>query len=249
MDVLAVNVPAAAPTPRTILSLFPQVDWSAHVHLALVVSQTSVPYAAVASSVLFAFAPLADIRRIRDARNTLSLPFLPFFFYLLQSVMFLLYACATANTLLMLTTTLGTVMGASYVRVYYAFTDHKASARRWLSAGGLVAAILVGVVATCNPAVAALYIGVPGNAVMIMTAVSPLAKVRHIVATRDASSLPVGMSVMNAVAGGIWTLYGMLLDDMLVIFPNAVSTVVGLVQVALILRYAPAGKDKRDHVV
>ncbi|KAH9076460.1 hypothetical protein Ae201684P_010404 [Aphanomyces euteiches] len=219
---------------------------------AVVASRRLIPYAAVASSILFAVAPLHDIRRIRQSRNTLSLPFLPFFLYVVQSMMFLLYALATSNALLMFTTSLGSILGTFYVWSYYKHMNDKTSARKWfLGGGGLL--FMLGVIATAFDAQdAALWIGIPGNAVMVMTAVSPLAKASHIVRTQDASSLPVGMSVMNAVAGGFWTIYGVLLDDILVTFPNAVSTIVGLIQVALILRFArpsTSTSSKRSHIV
>ena len=45
------------------------------------------------------------------------------------------------------------------------------------------------------------------------------------------------MSLMNALAGGVWTLYGMLLEDILVIFPNFMTLVMGIFQLVLIWKY------------
>ena len=48
---------------------------------------------------------------------------------------------------------------------------------------------------------------------------------------------------MNALAGGVWTLYGFLLDDIVVIFPNFVTLIMGLIQLFLIWKYP--GKNGR----
>ena len=87
-------------------------------------------------------------------------------------------------------------------------------------------------------------IGLAGNIVMILTAASPLGQLRYILSTKDASCIPFGMSVMNVIAGGIWTMYGILLEDMLVIFPNFVTLAMGLVQLGLVFLYPRTSSKK-----
>ncbi|EQC35352.1 hypothetical protein SDRG_07064 [Saprolegnia diclina VS20] len=219
-------------------------DWTA---LSVAMGQTMIPYIAVLSSLLFAVAPLPDIRRIRAAKSTLTLPFGPFFFYLLQSALFLLYALVTSNRLLQTTTTVGTVLGAYYVAIYYTYTLEKRLARWHLLLGALLYVFLLHGAMVKPTHEAKVLIGIPGNIVMVLTAVSPLSKLPDIIRRRDASCLPVGMSIMNVLAGGVWALYGLMLDDMVVVFPNAISTLVGLVQVGLLVKYPPT--SKAEHVV
>ncbi|OQR96274.1 hypothetical protein ACHHYP_16282 [Achlya hypogyna] len=215
--------------------------------LAATIGWTLIPYIAVVSSLLFAIAPIADIRRIRVAQSTLSLPFAPFFFYMLQSALFLLYACVTSNKLLTATTMVGSVLGSYYVIIYYTYSKEKRLARWYLLLGFCFYALLLHGASVKSTQEAKMIVGVPGNIVMILTAVSPMSKLPDIIRRKDASCLPTGMSVMNAVAGAVWTLYGIMLSDMVVIFPNVISTVVGIVQVLLLVKYPPP--SKAEHVV
>ncbi|KAJ0388936.1 hypothetical protein ATCC90586_011054 [Pythium insidiosum] len=47
------------------------------------------------------------------------------------------------------------------------------------------------------------------------------------------------MSVMNVVAGGVWMIYGIMLRDLLISLPNLFALTMGVIQVALILRFPP----------
>ncbi|ETV96094.1 hypothetical protein, variant 1 [Aphanomyces invadans] len=139
-----------------------RVDWASHARVALATSQAMIPYAAIGSSILFALAPLPDIRRIRRAKHTLSLPFLPFFFYALQSAIFLVYAWVTANPVLKTTTSLGVLLGTYYLAVYYTYSSDKVVARKWMAGGFAVVLALMGIAATWEAADAAMMIGLPG---------------------------------------------------------------------------------------
>ncbi|ETV96095.1 hypothetical protein, variant 2 [Aphanomyces invadans] len=138
-----------------------RVDWASHARVALATSQAMIPYAAIGSSILFALAPLPDIRRIRRAKHTLSLPFLPFFFYALQSAIFLVYAWVTANPVLKTTTSLGVLLGTYYLAVYYTYSSDKVVARKWMAGGFAVVLALMGIAATWEAADAAMMIGLP----------------------------------------------------------------------------------------
>ncbi|RHY51438.1 hypothetical protein DYB38_001023 [Aphanomyces astaci] len=68
--------------PPCRLVALPPVDWTSHAHLAMTMSEAMMPYAAVGSSILVA--PLADIRRMRQAKHTYAVAANPTsFFYAL----------------------------------------------------------------------------------------------------------------------------------------------------------------------
>ncbi|OQR93680.1 hypothetical protein THRCLA_08382 [Thraustotheca clavata] len=219
-------------------------DWSA---LCMSFGRVLVPYLAVLTSFLFAIAPYPDVRRIRIAKSTLQYPFAPFFFYLMQCITFLLYAYVTSNPLLATTMTIGSALGSYYVGVYYTYTKYKMLAHRYFLCGACLYLVLLHGAIVKSTAEAKTLIGVPGNVVMVLTGVSPLTKMPDIIRRNDASPLPVGMSIMNVVAGAIWTIYGIMLSDIVVIFPNVITTIVGIIQVSLILIYGTPPQEK--HIV
>jgi uncharacterized protein with PQ loop repeat len=87
-----------------------------------------------------------------------------------------------------------------------------------------------------------MIIGIPTNILSTVTSMSPLGQLKTILARKDASCLPQGMSIMNIVAGTVWLIYGMILDDILVIFPNIIAITMGIIQVTLIVLYSSRGK-------
>lgn len=88
---------------------------------------------------------------------------------------------------------------------------------------------------TKEPSDAQWIIGIPGNVLSFLTAGSPLLQLKTILRQKDASCLPFGMSVMNVVAGGVWMVYGIMLKDPLVIYPNMFALTMGIIQVSLLL--------------
>ena len=84
---------------------------------------------------------------------------------------------------------------------------------------------------------------------MILTAGAPLAQLRTIVRKQDASSFPVGMCTMNAVAGVIWTIYGIMIDDIVVTFPNCVGGLLGFFQLFIIWKYPVGHTLPKTHTI
>ncbi|CAH0520346.1 unnamed protein product [Peronospora belbahrii] len=170
----------------------------------------SVPIVAIGSSIVFAISPWPTILTIRRARSTLQFPFAPFFFYFVQSIIYTLYGWTTSNLVVGGTSLLGVV---------------------------LVIMLLAHQVATRSPEETQIITGIPANILSVFTAASPLLQLKNILRRKDASCLPLGMSSMNVVAGTIWSIYGIMLGDLLVICPNLFALTMGVIQVSLILLY------------
>lgn len=181
------------------------------------------------------------VATIRRARSTLQFAFAPFFFYFVQSVIYTLYGYTTGNLVVGGTSLLGVVLGGFYVASYYRFARDKRQARRLLSSAAVFLMLLASQVATKPLEDTQLLTGVPANVLSFLTASSPLLQLPTILRTKDASGLPFGMSVMNVVAGSVWTTYGLMLGDPLVILPNMFALTMGIIQVSLVFMY-PGGK-------
>ncbi|CAH0474620.1 unnamed protein product [Peronospora belbahrii] len=197
----------------------------------------SVPIVAIGSSIVFAISPWPTILTIRRARSTLQFPFAPFFFYFVQSIIYTLYGWTTSNLVVGGTSLLGVVLGLYYVLVYYKYAHDRTQVTRMLTSAMLVIMLLAHQVATRSPEETQIITGIPANILSVFTAASPLLQLKNILRRKDASCLPLGMSSMNVVAGTIWSIYGIMLGDLLVICPNLFALTMGVIQVSLILLY------------
>ncbi|DAZ97147.1 TPA: hypothetical protein N0F65_004761 [Lagenidium giganteum] len=206
-------------------------------YMSTFLAAKSVPVIAAGTSIVFAVSPWTTVRTIARARSTLQFSFAPFYFYFVQSVIFGLYAYATSNVLMGATTAFGSMLDLHYVLVYYRHATDKTQPFRLLTIATACILFLWVHTAGKSPDDAKVIIGVPGNILSVLTSASPLLQVKTIIQRRDASSLPFGMSVMNVVSGGVWMIYGIMLRDILVIFPNGFAFVMGIIQVALIMAF------------
>lgn len=209
----------------------------------------AVPIVAVGSAVVFSFSPWPTIAIIRRERTTLQFPFAPFFFYFVQSIIYTLYGWTTSNPVVGGTSLLGVVLGSYYVLVYYKYTRDRTQATRMLSTAMVVLLLLSHQVMTRPSEETQLLIGIPANILSVFTAASPLLQLKSILRRKDASGIPFGMSVMNVIGGTIWSTYGIMLGDPLVMCPNLFALTMGIIQVALALRYpGKKGDDPIDRM-
>lgn len=69
--------------------------------------------------------------------------------------------------------------------------------------------------------------------------VAPLETLKRIVRTKNASSMPVTMSVVAFVNGILWVWTSAILDDMFVLTPNVAGAALGGIQVVVYVMYRP----------
>ncbi|KAI9918186.1 hypothetical protein PsorP6_013150 [Peronosclerospora sorghi] len=215
------------------------------VYMTSFLASKSVPFVAIGSSIVFAISPWPTVATIRRSRSTLQFSFAPFFFYFVQSVIYTLYGYTMRNVVVGGTSLLGVVLGSYYVGIFYQYAPDKTQATKMLTSALLFVLVLTHQMTTRSADEAQWLIGIPANVLSVLTAASPLLQVPRIVRRRDASCLPLGMSTMNVVAGTIWSIYGLMLGDMLVICPNVFALTMGVIQVSLVMRYPGGGKDVR----
>ncbi|RAW24690.1 hypothetical protein PC110_g18884, partial [Phytophthora cactorum] len=68
---------------------------------------------------------------------------------------------------------------------------------------------------------------------------SPLETMGKVIRTKSAASLPIELCLASLVAGALWSALAIGQNDMFVLTPNALGTMLGIVQVALYLVYPP----------
>lgn len=85
---------------------------------------------------------------------------------------------------------------------------------------------------------AILPINILGHTITLFNIVlfaAPLAKLGSILRTRSATSLPTAMIVISAVNNALWTLYGILIQDMVVLLPSILGFLLSGFQVLVLL--------------
>lgn len=82
----------------------------------------------------------------------------------------------------------------------------------------------------------------------LMFYLSPLAKLRRVLRTKSAASIPIAMCAMALLNNTLWLVYAILIDDRFIMVPNIVCVTFGSFQVGLYIKYRPNrdGAGKRN---
>ena len=71
----------------------------------------------------------------------------------------------------------------------------------------------------------------------VMMAISPLLQIRRMLETRSSADLSLGYLGVLLIGFGLWVAYGVSLGNLALIVPNGVALVVGLLTLAVALRF------------
>ncbi|GMF22193.1 unnamed protein product [Phytophthora lilii] len=82
-------------------------------------------------------------------------------------------------------------------------------------------------------------LGYMSVAMNLLLKFAPLETIKRIIRSRNASSMPVTMSVVAFVNGCLWVWTSAILDDMFVLTPNAAGAALGGIQVIVYVMYRP----------
>ncbi|KAG3118347.1 hypothetical protein PI124_g1457 [Phytophthora idaei] len=204
---------------------------------------------ATCSSLMLYVSPWPEFRRIQRRRSPGDVSLLPVVMLFCNAFMWCVYGCVADNIFpLVVINAFGVctslIFSAIYVR--WGSTEQRIYARRlWLGAGTAMllasAYAVLGVYGATNqqPVEIAATLGFVCVACNVCLFASPLETMGKVIRTKSAASLPIELCLASLVAGALWSALTIGQNDMFVLTPNALGTMLGIVQVALYLVYPP----------
>lgn len=197
---------------------------------------------------------LPEIKQVRKTQTTLgkSVQLLPILSMFVNCVLWSLYGLL-ANEWFPLVTTNVVGVGLS---TYYALVFHRYSPvhlRR--TVGHYIVGTLIGLsFVLCYPVFSTKpqkviqkhigYLAITACAVMFG---SPLAVLREVCVKQSTDILPFRMIVAGVINSSLWGIYGLILNDIVLIVPNAVNLALGCTQLSLFCIY-PSTKTSYDKI-
>lgn len=88
---------------------------------------------------------------------------------------------------------------------------------------------------TCTQLISLNVLGQITTAVNVILFAAPLAKLGVILKTRNATSLPTAMTSISCLSNAVWTLYALLIDDLIVLLPSLLGFILSFFQVLVLL--------------
>jgi solute carrier family 50 protein (sugar transporter) len=241
--------PAAAPPAHGV----PEEPGAMHQWLRLLSFSFLLKAAAIMSSVVLTLSPLRAIWRIQQEKDTLTYAPYCFFCVAVCGLQWCAYGTfaflVTSNygfLILVYSNVLGVVMGTFYVYTYWCNMNCKLRKKQFMDccyAAAAIYAFEATVVPSTSHARALLIVGTMSACMSVLVSCAPLAELKTIVKTKDASAIPSDIVCASFMASILWLACAVLLHDLWILVPNIAGLVLGGFQLFLLMVFQPP-KDK-----
>merc|ERR1719379_745062 len=201
--------------------------------------------AAIMSSVVLTLSPLRAIWRIQQERDTLTYAPYCFFCVAVCGLQWCAYGTfaflVTSNygfLILVYSNVLGVVMGTFYVYTYWCNMNCKLRKKQFMDccyAAAAIYAFEATVVPSTSHARALLIVGTMSACMSVLVSCAPLAELKTIVKTKDASAIPSDIVCASFMASILWLACAVLLHDLWILVPNIAGLVLGGFQLFLLV--------------
>jgi len=202
---------------------------------------------AIASTIGIFFCGLPSICiRIRSRGSTDGIGSAPFLLTLLNAIFWLQYGTLKNDRVVLAVNWIGLVLSA-VCTVYYYVNSRSKKRLNQLLALELVTVIAMYRYVHRRAVIETETIDNLGLACMLLNianVASPLFAVGHVIRSKSTESLPFTLCVGSFVVTAQWLLYGILVDDFYITFPNATAVMISGCQLLLFLIYP----RRNDHL-
>jgi solute carrier family 50 protein (sugar transporter) len=206
-----------------------------------------------ATSVAVGASPAPSYYRMYQRRSTGDMSILPVVALFGNCYLWMIYGYLVGNFVpLFAVCAFGGTTSIIFMIVFYLLTPDRAFVYKLWAVAALCSVVLavyaaIGVAGVTNQPRHQVeqILGYFAVALNLCLYASPLATMRHVVAVKDASSMPITMSIVGVVNGCLWVSVAVGDDDMFVLVPNAVGALLSAVQIALYGVYRPGKYAQR----
>ncbi|XP_055330177.1 sugar transporter SWEET1-like [Paramacrobiotus metropolitanus] len=186
---------------------------------------------------------IPSCRKIVRNGTTGELSGLPFVASMFSCAMWTHYGLLKGDTPLILVNSVGLAMQIVYIIVFWRYAVSKTSVNQQIvtSVGSVLIIVASTRLLTDNSEEAVLYQGLICCLATCFFCAAPLATLAHVLRTRNTESLPFIWILMTFLVCSEWLLYGYLIQDVFVQFPNFVGMLLSGIQLSLFLFFPSHG--------
>jgi len=186
---------------------------------------------------LFLFlSPIPTIRRIVRARNSLEYSQLPYLAQVVESSFWSLWAIAQGDRLEMLINNLiGITFMTIYVIIFTCFVSNVKRNSTYLQILVSVVLVTIGIVVLLfvENSTASLFLSIAAVVLNCIKYASPLSVAKLVIQTKSVTYMPLPLTIACMLCSILWGMYGVLLNDIWIIVPNACGVVCSTMQIIL----------------
>ncbi|CAA21014.3 Sugar transporter SWEET [Caenorhabditis elegans] len=219
--------------------------------------QTILPYlsfTALSSTVAFFLCGLQICHRIKTRGSSEGTSPAPFLLSFLSCGLFIQYGLLKDDDVITYCNGIGCFLQACYLMYFYYMTRNRRFLNKVISIElGIIGIVVYWVAHSTNSHLTkTTYVGNYCIFLNICSVAAPLFDIGKVVRNKSSESLPLPLCVACFVVCLQWMFYGYIVDDIVILVPNVIATVISILQLSLFIIYpgAPAGvlPQKYEHI-
>ncbi|KAK0070504.1 sugar transporter SWEET1 [Biomphalaria pfeifferi] len=206
--------------------------------------------AATVTSFIVQFIGIKICFEIISKGNTGDISSIPFIAFFISTAIWLKYGLMTELTNVILTSALGTLLQLIYIYVYYLYCTKKFQFYVFLIIGMMLIVIPLAYVDFYESEFgrAKRNLGVYCGGLTILCYASPLATLSEVLKQKSTHSVSFPLCFVNFVSASLWTLYGAIIKDRVLVISNVFGIFLGFIQFYLFYKFG-CRNTKPTHVL
>lgn len=187
-------------------------------------------------------------RDIYQQKSTRGIDSTPFIGGTCIGLLMLKYAALLQDPAMLQVNIAAMFLNIIYIGFFYVYAvDRKAELYKPASYATVFVAIILGYAELESPELLEFRYGLLVTVLMLALVGSPLKDVKEIIRKKDSSSILFPLTFMGTIVSFLWLLYGIILDNVFMVFQNAVGFTLCAVQLYLVYLY-PSPQTKKSRV-
>ncbi|XP_076184096.1 sugar transporter SWEET1 [Ptiloglossa arizonensis] len=162
-------------------------------------------------------------------------------------ILMLQYASILRDPLMININVFGLFVNAVYMAVYYYFTPHTKDTRALIGKVAVFVAIFLAYAQVENPKKVEYRFGIIVTVLQLLLIAFPLVHLGDIIKTKNTDILPFPLIFMGTFVSFQWLLYGLIINNIFIIFQNVVIFGLSLMQLSLFVIFPSKSKVKSDN--
>eukprot|EP00484_Ammonia_sp_Unknown_P022617 CAMPEP_0197025486 /NCGR_PEP_ID=MMETSP1384-20130603/5807_1 /TAXON_ID=29189 /ORGANISM="Ammonia sp." /LENGTH=217 /DNA_ID=CAMNT_0042454019 /DNA_START=24 /DNA_END=677 /DNA_ORIENTATION=+ len=187
---------------------------------------------------------IPTIRKIINEKSTKSENPLMFVMLVVNGFVWACYGILAAESVVLISNATGVILGIIYCAIFYQFCPNKQQMFKLIQASFAIITILFLFTFFSEPLFAVNCLGLLGSLSAILLMSSPLAVMNAVIRDQTSIYLPIPTVVTTFINALSWLLYGIVVKDPFIWFPNAIGLLAAIVQVGLLFAFEREMPDK-----
>jgi solute carrier family 50 (sugar transporter) len=200
---------------------------------------TGLRISAAASAIIMYLSPLFMVRKIKVAQNTQPHSYWPVLAAFGNAFLWAFYGFKKGDILPLFTTNaVGMLLNAYYCSVFWAYEKRRCRLLCSFAAMGVALTVIVWETLIAKDEAAAVEnLGFIGMVFCIGMFAAPLSTIRAVFRSKSVKSLPFSIIIANFLTTLLWTLYGLVKDNVYVYGPNGTGMALAVFQICIYRKF------------